>query len=127
MSIPILRTGLKLPEWVRRTFFKTADFLYPPACRLCGCDLPGRGVGSFATDAEQSFALPDAVFCAECERSLAVGRTEACVHCGGSVGPGLDPERRCGYCHDERFAFERAIRFGVYDGALRTACLGIKQ
>lgn len=127
MSNRVASTGLRLPEWVRRAFFRTADFLYPPSCRLCGCDLPGHGVHPFDQQSDRRVVGPDAVFCADCERSISVGRTTACVHCGASIGPGLDPNARCGYCHDERFAFERVIRFGVYDGPLRSACIGMKQ
>jgi len=107
--------------------FRTADFLYPPACRLCDRDLPGKNVPLTGAESGQPFISPDAVFCPDCERSLSVGRTAACVHCGASIGPGLDPNLRCGYCHDERFAFERVVRFGVYDEGLRSACINMKQ
>ena len=50
----------------------------------------------------------------------------ACVRCGAAIGPYLDPNVPCGMCRDERFAFERVIRVGVYDGVLREACLKSK-
>lgn len=51
----------------------------------------------------------------------------ACRRCGANIGPGLDPLVPCMFCRDEKFAFDEALRLGVYDGVLRTACLGAKQ
>lgn len=43
-----------------------------------------------------------------------------------SIGPYLDPLAPCSLCRDERYAFERVFRLGVYDDALRLACLRAK-
>ena len=93
-----------------------ADFVYPPACRLCTADLPERTVDA-----------PDHPFCDDCRRELlATGGSSACVHCGATIGPYLDPQSPCSFCRNEHYAFERVIRLGVYDGLLRTACLRAK-
>jgi predicted amidophosphoribosyltransferase len=39
------------------------------------------------------------------------------------VGPYLDTSQGCVHCRSDRFAFERVVSLGVYDGALRSACL----
>src|SRR5262249_39174033 len=56
-----------------------------------------------------------------------ITRGPACVRCGAAIGPYLDPNAPCSLCRDERFAFERVIRLGVYDGILRSACLRSKE
>jgi predicted amidophosphoribosyltransferase len=93
-----------------------ADFLYPPVCRLCAAELPESpsGVGL------------QAPFCEKCRGELLATRGLACIRCGAAIGPYLDPNIPCSMCRDERFAFQRVIRVGVYDGALRSACLKSK-
>jgi LSD1 subclass zinc finger protein len=79
-----------------------ADFVYPPACRLCAAELPSSAV------------VPRAgPFCDGCRKELLMTRGPACVRCGSSIGPYLDPNIPCSLCRDERFAFERVIRLGV--------------
>lgn len=93
------------------------DFIYPPACRLCGAELP-----------EPVEGVPDPPpFCEKCRGELLATRTLACIRCGAAIGPYLDPHVPCSLCRDERFAFERVIRIGVYDGVLRDACLRSKN
>ena len=93
-----------------------ADFIYPPACRLCAAELSPRGTSPRAVP-----------FCNGCRQELLLTRSPACVQCGSSIGPYLDPHLPCAVCRDERFAFERVVRLGVYEGALRTACLRCKH
>lgn len=102
-----------LPAWLRVLARGAADFVYPPACRLCTAELPGVPPDG----------TPSAPFCDVCRRELLMTRGPVCIHCGASIGPYLDPNLKCSLCRDERFAFERVIRLGVYEGALRTACL----
>jgi predicted amidophosphoribosyltransferase len=83
---------------------------------MCDCELP-----------ESMGVRMPPVFCPTCEGELSASHGPACVHCGASIGPGLDPQLPCAFCHDEGYAFERAVRLGVYDGLLRSACLEIKQ
>lgn len=106
----------QVPRWVRAFARGAADFVYPPLCRLCTDELPPT--------ADESAASP---FCEKCRKELLVSHGRACVRCGASIGPHLDPLALCLFCRDERFAFERVIRLGVYDGALRTACLRSKD
>jgi predicted amidophosphoribosyltransferase len=102
--------------WARTLLRGAADFVYPPACRLCGGELPDRpadGIGP--------------AFCAPCAAALLADRGTACRQCGATIGPGLDPKLPCAFCHDENYTFDRVIRLGVYDGPLRSACLAIKK
>jgi predicted amidophosphoribosyltransferase len=92
------------------------DFVYPPACRLCQVEL-----------GETADVLATGAFCDACRAGLVETRGRACRRCGATIGPNLDPNIPCGYCHDESFAFERVIRLGVYDGSLRAACLRAKE
>ena len=105
-----------LPAWVRSLARGAADFVYPPACRLCLAELPPHELGG-----------QESRFCDRCRNELVVTRGLACLRCGAAIGPFLDPNVPCGLCRDEQFAFERVIRLGVYDGALRTACLRSKD
>ena len=91
-----------------------ADFLYPPVCRMCAGELPETELSS-------------ATFCETCRRDLLASAGLACLRCGASIGPFLDPHVPCGFCRDERFAFERVFRLGIYDDALRRACLRAKE
>jgi predicted amidophosphoribosyltransferase len=109
-------TRWKIPQWVRTFARGAADFVYPPVCRLCSSELPSSTVVPRASP-----------FCDGCRKELLMTRAPACVRCGSSIGPYLDPNIPCSICRDERFAFERVIRLGVYDGALRTACLRSKD
>lgn len=46
-----------------------------------------------------------------------------CRRCGDPMGPHLNPEERCSQCKDKTFAFDRVIRWGLYDELLREACV----
>lgn len=107
----------KLPGWARAFARGAADFVYPPTCRLCTGELPER----------ESAAGSLAPFCDSCRAELLVTRGPACVKCGASIGPYLDPNVLCSFCRNENYAFERVFRLGVYDTALRTACLRAKS
>jgi ComF family protein len=101
---------------VRRFARGAADFVYPPACRLCSGDLP--------ESLRESHESP---FCDVCRKDLLMTRGPACLRCGAAIGPYLDPRVPCSMCRNERYAFDRVIRLGVYDEALRTACLRCKD
>ena len=92
------------------------DFLFPPRCPLCRGETASTG----------RLARPD--FCDECRQGLTGPvRGDSCLKCGAPVGPNLGASNGCALCRDDRFAFDRVIRFGVYDGPLRFACLRGKQ
>jgi predicted amidophosphoribosyltransferase len=107
-------TRRRFPNWLKAFVRGAADFVYPPACRLCSADVPEAPPGALRA------------FCEACRSNLLVTRGPACVHCGASIGPYLDPQVPCSLCRDERFAFERVFRLGVYDDSLRLACLRAK-
>jgi predicted amidophosphoribosyltransferase len=44
---------------------------------------------------------------------------ETCPRCGGGVGVGEVDPNGCASCRPRRLAWDRSIRLGVYDGALR--------
>lgn len=116
MQILSAITRGKASAWARRFIRVAGDFLYPPSCRLCDRELP-EGVPD----------EPGPYFCVDCQKALTVSHGRACLRCGASIGPHLDPERPCAYCHNESFIFERVLRLAVYDGAIRKACLAAKQ
>src|SRR5690242_5484666 len=111
--MPVRNPQLKIPRWLSAFARGAADFLYPPACRWCAAELPEA----------LSYPTAGAPFCEKCRGELLATRGLACVRCGAAIGPYLDPNVPCSMCRDEKFAFERVIRVGVYDGALRAACL----
>src|SRR5262249_54986506 len=113
---PARATRWNVPRWVRVLARGAADFVYPPLCRLCTRELP-----------PSSGAAPASPFCDACREQLLITRGPACLRCGAAIGPYLDPKVPCSLCRDERFAFERVIRLGVYDGILRNACLRTKD
>ncbi|MGH7199330.1 MAG: ComF family protein, partial [Planctomycetaceae bacterium] len=93
------------------------DFVFPRACPWCG------GEDEAASPAESW----GPAFCAPCRAEIAPLIEHACDRCGAPVGPYSDTSSGCVRCRDDRFAFERAVRLGVYDGALRTLCLRGKE
>ena len=99
--------------WAGEFARSAADFVYPPCCRLCSGELPDRDLGG-------SSSVP---FCADCRAELVKTHGLACLKCGASIGPYLDPTLPCTFCRNETFAFDRVIRLGVYDESLRTACI----
>ncbi len=113
-DLPAMRW--RVSRWVRTLARGAADFVYPPQCRLCNEELP-----------ESTGDEPTGSFCADCRKELLIHHGLACVRCGASIGPYLDPHVPCAMCRNERFAFERVIRMGVYDSALRKACLRCKD
>jgi predicted amidophosphoribosyltransferase len=86
------------------------NFVYPPACLLCGYEIPDGTTR----------------FCEECLSSLKPRHVNECPRCGAPVGQYVDLSHGCGQCHRETFAFDRVVRLGVYDGAMRQACLRAK-
>jgi predicted amidophosphoribosyltransferase len=92
------------------------DFLYPPTCPLCASPL------------ERSPAeIGNHRLCEPCAELLRPDGRASCARCGAPVGPHLDTTRGCRYCRADRFAFDSVVRFGVYDGELRRACVMMKD
>ncbi len=93
------------------------DFVYPPACPFCG------------REAQQSrrSARFDPALCLDCRDRIAPPIEQACHRCGAPVGPHLDTSSGCIHCRTDRFHFDRVFCLGVYDAALKTACLRAKN
>lgn len=88
------------------------DFVYPPACLMCG-----REIASEITPS----------FCPTCQNDLAPRILDACERCGAPVGPNLETEAGCIHCHDLPIRFDRLFSLGVYKDLLRRACLTAKR
>jgi ComF family protein len=79
-----------------------AELIFPPSCLLCG-----------------AAAHP---LCAGCRAALMHAPLLPCPRCAASLGPFA----QCLVCAREAFAFDAAIRLGVYEGLAREAVLRIK-
>jgi len=101
---------------VRALWRAGSDFLYPPSCPHCDTPLER------ADDAGGGDRL-----CETCLDELRPDARDSCACCGAPVGPYLNWSPGCHYCRNDRFAFDSVVRYGVYDGALRNACLRIKH
>jgi ComF family protein len=91
-------------------FAAALDFVYPPACAICESPL-SRGTG----------------VCDDCRCELVDSSTNICLRCCAPVGPYLNTEQGCVHCLTDRFAFDRVLAAGVYDGPLRKAVLLAKH
>ena len=52
---------------------------------------------------------------------MTAGPEQMCRRCGAPIGPYLNPDLPCSNCRRNRFAFDRVICLGKYDGRLRSA------
>lgn len=111
------RVAEGLQSLAAATWRAGVDFVYERPCPRCRTEL------SDVPSAERIWPR----LCAGCAADVAPSLEFACVRCGAPVGPHLDTTGGCVHCRDDRFAFERAVALGVYDDALRLACLSIKQ
>lgn len=94
-------------------FFRSAwRFVYPDECARCGLE---------HHDTNRSFR-DGPMLCEECEAVVAPAIGPPCERCGAPVGPYVDSSKGCVYCRRDRFRFDKVIRLGVYNGALRDAC-----
>lgn len=66
-------------------------------------------------------------FCASCHDRLTGDVQLACPRCSSTVGAHVDCSEGCVKCRDESYAFDRAVRLGPYDGALRDMILRMKH
>ncbi len=93
------------------------DFIYPPACLVCGSGLPALELKQQAT----------AHFCQDCRQKLTLHVDHpSCLRCGAPLGPYVDLRRGCQECRREKFAFQTVYRLGVYDGTVREAVISGK-
>ncbi len=80
------------------------NLLFPQACPVCR-----------KPSSEHSIAP----ICAECWRTIRPYRSPACRRCGAPLVS--DAAATCGDCLRDEPSFERAVNFGLYEGALRDA------
>jgi len=104
--------GRQVLSGTNRLWRAGLDFVYPPACALCAAALDANAHG-----------VAERRLCPACRSMLAPQVPNRCVRCSAPVGPYLDTSRGCVHCRNDRFAFERVLSLGVYEGALRSACL----
>jgi predicted amidophosphoribosyltransferase len=83
------------------------DFLFPPACMVCGESLPAT----------------TPMLCERCGQDLMQPVGPRCQRCAAPVGPYLDTFAGCIHCRNDKFAFRRVLALGVYDGRMRWAVL----
>ena len=117
---PTANVPAPTPLWsqgaaIARSFLADAGaglvrILYPPACAHCHGRSPGP------------------MLCDTCRPAmLATADMPVCPRCGAVVGPAAYLEKGCFLCRESRYAFERVVRLGRYEGELKHACLRIKD
>jgi ComF family protein len=103
--------SLHLSRWLTNLREGLIGLLYPNTCWTCACFLSDQ----------------TAHICPGCEELLTKDPHATCPRCASSIGPNLPVEDKCLHCRDQRFAFERAVRLGPYDGLLREVILRLKN
>lgn len=86
----------------------SCEALLPCLCLHCGGTISGMKVG----------------LCSACWSTVAPRAGSTCLRCGGSSDEAAD---QCLRCQDEPPAQGGTVAWGEYDGALRSAVLGIKS
>ena len=104
-------------DWLRTLTHAAVDFVYPPTCPFCGRE---------AQQSRRSETF-DLELCLPCRDQIAPQLVHVCYRCGAPVGPHLDTTGGCVHCHRDRFHFDCVFCLGVYDDALKTACLRAKK
>lgn len=87
------------------------QLVYPGCCLLCGQPLP----------------VEQAHFCFSCLDEVFVDHWYTCPRCAGTIGPFAAVATGCPACRNEKFAFERVVRLGAYEGLLREVILRLKH
>jgi ComF family protein len=87
------------------------QIFYPNLCWVCGQ----------ALDPDQRG------FCPACQDALLADPRPSCPWCAATLGPFTAVYAGCPACRAERFAFDRAVRIGPYDGVLRDVILRMKH
>ncbi len=118
MPATLSQTARSLWRPARSVWDFAVDFVYPPACVLCLCDLSAS-----RSESERWTAS----LCVDCRDELKPPALQDCRRCGAPAGPFADTSGGCPYCRDDRFVFETVYRLNVYEGKLREACLRAKS
>jgi ComF family protein len=87
------------------------QIFYPNVCWLCGRSIPPQ----------------QRAFCMACHEEVFTDTKPACPRCAATVGPFAALDKGCSLCHKEGFAFDTAIRLGIYQGGLRDLILLLKH
>jgi len=66
-------------------------------------------------------------FCDTCRHTLTTDPLPSCPRCSSTVGPFSDIGDGCHACRGQSFAFDRTLRLGPYEGALRELVLKMKH
>lgn len=94
------------------------DFVFPPACVVCGTGLA----------ASRLEAHRPSRFCPDCRQALTAHASDpGCSRCGAPLGPYVDRDHGCQECRREKFAFRTVYRLGIYsDAAIKDAVVRCK-
>ncbi len=94
-------------------------FVFPPSCPLCQADVENH--------ADDSGCPPvSPLLCGRCLIDVSKPRGNRCQRCGLPVGPYVRSDHGCPKCESHKFRFQKVIRLGLYDDALRQACIRAK-
>jgi len=97
--------------WLPRAGGAIASLIYPPRCAWCADDAPAAS----------------ARLCDDCRQRLAPARGGSCGRCSAPLAAGTLPAESCAHCCHERFAWERAVTLGRYQGDLSQAVVRAKS
>lgn len=90
------------------------DYLYPPACVLCGELMPLHGSWE-GVEKKQGYEN----VCARCEKKLTIINEPTCLRCGKSVESA--EQEYCFDCEKREFSFQRNRSVFPYEGQVRKA------
>jgi ComF family protein len=110
MQLPTLRSPV-MKASLRTVAHGLLQIFYPKVCWLCGQVVP-----------------PElSAFCCTCHRAVFNDDKPSCPHCAATVGPFATVDGGCTHCRAEGFAFDGAVRLGLYEGPLREVILRLKH
>lgn len=90
------------------------DVAFPPACAACGRSTAERCPG-------------DRALCDGCLADLELFDGPSCLRCAAPLASGDTDTDDCPLCRSERWAFDRVVALGPYDGLLRRLVLDGKR
>jgi len=100
-----------IAQWPRTIRTAIRYLLLPGACFAC----------------HRLLSADDDAFCSDCQDLFRVESAWVCPRCSATVGFGTDVAEGCTSCRGERWCFERVVRLGPYEGALRELILRMKH
>ena len=103
-------------RWLIHFLRAAYRFVFPPACPLCGAEM-----GSLTLRYNNRRVTP--ILCPTCAEAVSPKADNPCQRCGKPLGPYVLSEDGCVNCRTREFRFERLIRFGLYEEALRDAVI----